>query len=172
MFGSSSNNGVSSLGGLNLVQRVQNIHLANSSTRLGKLFGAGKGAKTTATISSAGQMLANLEQLQAQNPAKFKQVTAGIAAKLQMAAQQAGTQSKMLAELAAKFQNVSAGGNLSQLAPQPPSPSTPYAKLAQNNSASLLDLAVQNGNAAASGASNTSQLFGSISKDVNAALKG
>jgi hypothetical protein len=173
MFGSSTSNGVSPLSNINLVQRAQAIHLPNSVKRLGKIFGAGRGDKTSASISSAGQLLANLHQLQAQDPAKFKQVTAGIAAKLQAAAQQAGpgTQAKMLADLAAKFQNVSAGGSLSQLAPQSSAASTPYAKAVQNNSASLLDLAIQNGNATRPGAANGQQLLAGISTDVSHALK-
>ncbi len=144
---------------------------------LRKLTGliSGKHAKTTASISSLGQLLTNLEQLQAKDPAKFQQVVAGIASKLQAAAKQAGpgSEGKILADLAAKFQNIAAGGSLAQLVPQESRsyPSNPYANAAQKSTATLLDLTLHNSNQAAGKPTNLQQLFASINNDVGTALK-
>ena len=70
-----------------------------------------------ARISPAGQLLSQLQQLQAQDPVKFKQVVTDIANQFQAAATQQGQtpQGQFLAQLASQFQNVANGGSLSQL---------------------------------------------------------
>lgn len=91
--------------------------------------GEGAGA-VSASISPIGQLLSNLQQLQAQDPTKFQQVVGQIATELQTAAQQqtgnnnsiqqpgqTGT-SNFLTQLAASFQSIANGGSLSQLQAQ------------------------------------------------------
>jgi hypothetical protein len=167
--------GSSALSRLFSAPMIQKIRSSNPLAKFANLAG-GKGNQTTATISGPGELLSNLEQLQAKDPAKFKQVAAGIANKLQAAAHQAGTgtQGSQLSELAAKFQSVASGGSLAQLAsPQSRSLSGPnaYSQVMQNSSASLLNLALQNGSQSPSTATNLQQLFTNILNDVTKALK-
>ena len=88
----------------------------SAGNTLGVQGNSGSG-QSSATISGPGQLLSDLEQLQAQNPAEFKQVVTQIASQLQAAAQQQGQtpQGQFLSKLASEFQNVANGGSLSQL---------------------------------------------------------
>jgi hypothetical protein len=101
---------------------TQQLQGANSLTPLASLTGGGGGggaSPISTSISGPGQLFSDLQQLQAQNPAAFQQVTSQIATQLQAAAQQTqGPQSDYLSNLAAKFQNISSGGSLSQLQPK------------------------------------------------------
>lgn len=68
-------------------------------------------------LSPAGTFLSNLQQLQQQNPAQFKQVTQNIATQMEQAAQQATqqgntTQAAALTKLASDFQNASQTGQM------------------------------------------------------------
>ena len=100
---------------------LQQLQAANGSNVLSSLTGGASSpadTPSTATISGPGQLLSNLQQLQAQDPARFQQVTSQIATQLQTAAQQTqGPQSNFLSTLSSKFQNISSGGSLSQLVP-------------------------------------------------------
>jgi hypothetical protein len=69
-------------------------------------------------ISRGGQFLSKLQSLKQSDPAKFKNLLTQISNQLSAAAQQAGTgttQGQFLSDLAARFQNVANGGDLSQL---------------------------------------------------------
>ena len=70
----------------------------------------------SASVSSPGQFLGELQQLQSQSPAGFKQVTSQIASQLQTAAQQTtGHAREYLSNLASEFHAVSSSGNLNPL---------------------------------------------------------
>jgi hypothetical protein len=77
------------------------------------------GPGATSSISGPGQLLSELQLLQAQDPSKFKDVVSQIANELQTAAQQQGSSGagQFLSNLAARFQNVANTGDLSQLQP-------------------------------------------------------
>ena len=77
------------------------------------------GNPVSAIISEPGQLFSELQQLQAQDPAKLKQIASQIANQLQAAAQQPGSsgQASFLNKLAGEFQNVANGGDASQLKP-------------------------------------------------------
>jgi hypothetical protein len=71
--------------------------------------------KDSASLSSRAQALQALQQLQASDPTKFKQVMAEIATKLQDAATQAtGGQAQFLGKMAAEFQQASQTGQMPQ----------------------------------------------------------
>ncbi len=76
--------------------------------------------QTSTAISPVGQLYSNLQQLQAKNAAKFRQVLSTIAGQLQTAAQQqtSPANSQFLSDLAKRVENVANGGDLSQLQPQ------------------------------------------------------
>jgi hypothetical protein len=98
---------------------------------LSKLSGTSATSKGTSTAASSGlgadatelskpaELYAKLQQLQQSDPEKFKAVTADIAAKLKAAAadQGDGFGGKMLSDLAAKFEAVANGGDITQLKP-------------------------------------------------------
>lgn len=70
-------------------------------------------------VSQRGQMMAQLQKLQQQDPAKFKQFMADEAAKLKDAAAQAsGEDAKRLSNLADKFQQSASSGDLSAFQPK------------------------------------------------------
>jgi hypothetical protein len=138
--------------------------------------GASPGGQTVATISGPGQLLANLEELQSQDPVRFRQVTTQIAAQLRTAAQQAspGANANLLSDLSIKFQNIANGGSLSQLQPQTPQSTIgigAYTSAAQNSTAGLIGLTLQNGNQSNAPNSNLQQIFVSISNQVSRALQ-
>src|ERR1700722_19067859 len=110
--------GISSLGGAANAYLQQSPYATGLSGAPNSSGGASAG-QASATISGQGQLLSQLQQLQTQNPAKFKQGAAQIANQLQAAAQQqaSSSQSSFLNHLAGEFQNVANGGNLSQLQP-------------------------------------------------------
>src|SRR4051812_1983098 len=70
----------------------------------------------TADISGPGRIVSLLQQLQEADPAKFKQVTAQIAAQLKSAAPQQGSAGGFLAKLAERFQQASQTGDAGSLA--------------------------------------------------------
>jgi hypothetical protein len=73
--------------------------------------------QSSANISSLGQILAGLQQLQAQNPTAASQLAAQIAGQLQGAAQQQGSTGpgQSLSNLAAQFQGFAGSGDISKL---------------------------------------------------------
>lgn len=134
--------GTSSVGSINFAQQVQSV---NGPDTLQSLTSGD--TQSSATISGPGQLLSNLQQLQSQDPTKFKQVVFQITSQLQTAAQQVqGPGSDFLANLSAKFQNVADGGSPSQLQPSssststtpitPAAPTTPSTNNASNSSVS------------------------------------
>jgi hypothetical protein len=143
--------------------------------------------QTSASISGAGQLLSNLEQLQTQDPTQFTQVVSQIASQLQTAAQQAqGTQSEFLSNLAAQFQSVANGGSLSQLQPQQGQQAQQgdqiehhhhhhaqqaYSQNTQGQSQGVASLA-QTSATQSSGSATLQQLFATISSEVSQALAG
>src|ERR1700692_1322089 len=103
----SSAQGLNNAGSVYLAQQIQAL---GGSTPLGGLTGgqaAGGASQRSATIYGPGQLLSNLQQLETQNPAEFKQIVSQIASQLQTAAQQTqGPQSSFLTNLADKFGSV------------------------------------------------------------------
>ncbi|MDB5311403.1 MAG: hypothetical protein JWO38_5605 [Gemmataceae bacterium] len=84
----------------------------------GNVQRAGKAKGDQAQISSAGQLFGQLQQLQSQDPAKFKQLLSDVANQLTSAAQQTtGAQSQLLSNLASTLQNAASSGNLAALQP-------------------------------------------------------
>ena len=105
-----------------------------------------QGSSTAATsasvdISRPAELYAKLQQLQSTDPDKFKQVVSDVADKLKTLADQNSNspQAKMLSSLAAKFQDVANGGDLSQLKPTEPTSGQ------ANNAASAYSQATQDG---------------------------
>ena len=134
----------------------------------------GSVAGTSATISGPGQLLSNLQKLQAQDPAKFKQVVADIANQLQTASQQAqGPQSDLLSKLASAFQGVANGGSLSQLQPQQHHhhhhAHRAYSQNSPSSTQGVAGIAAPSSSKSASGSS-MQQLFANIFDDVSKAL--
>jgi hypothetical protein len=76
--------------------------------------------RDSASLSSAGQFLSQLQQLQSQDPAKLKEILTGIAGQFQSAAKQAGQtpEGQLLTNLANSFQKAADTGDLSALQPQ------------------------------------------------------
>jgi hypothetical protein len=177
--GVSSAQGLGSASSVYLTQQLQAI---TGQTALGSLTAVPGGAgvaQSSATISGPGQLLSNLQQLQAQNPAKFQQVVSQIASQLQAAAQQTqGAQSTYLSNLAAQFQSVANGGSLSQLV-QPQQQhhhhhhhaQQAYSQSGQTQPQGLTGLAQSSGSQSSSNAS-LQQLFSTISTEVSTALAG
>jgi hypothetical protein len=113
---------------LQQTDQAQGVGTAGSSTTVA---GAGAGAVPgiafgdSAHISGPAQLFGELQQLQSQNPAQFKQVVSDIATQLQNAAKQTtGQQADFLTNLADKFQTASTTGDrvLASAARTPPRP--------------------------------------------------
>ncbi|MBN9118979.1 MAG: hypothetical protein J0I06_07435 [Planctomycetes bacterium] len=101
-----------------LAQGVGVVATGNDPDGDGDVHSVGSPAGDSARISGPGQLFSQLQQLQSQDPTKFKQVTADIATQLQTAAQQAtGHQATFLTNLADKFQTASTTGDVSALRP-------------------------------------------------------
>jgi len=134
--------------------------------------GEGGGSLSSANISGPGQLLAALQQLQAQDPTKFTQVVGQIASQLQTAAQQAqGGQASFLSGLAQQFQSVANGGSLALLQPSQsnqPVPAT-YASGAVGASQAVAGLA-RTGTAPNASSAGLQQLFANIFNEVTQAL--
>lgn len=91
---------------------------SGTATNVSRLLSGPAATGSSASISGFAQLLGNLQQLQTQNPAAFQRTVTQIASQLQTAAkQQQGPESQYLSNLAAKFENIANGGNLSQLQP-------------------------------------------------------
>jgi hypothetical protein len=136
--------------------------------------GEGAGGQSSASISAPGQLLSELQQLQAQDPTKFTQVVGQIASQLQTAAQQSqGGQADFLSNVAQQFQSVANGGSLTQLQGHNHDHRVPatYASGGSGASQSLAGAAPQGSASTASGSS-VQQLFASISSEVSQALAG
>jgi hypothetical protein len=168
--------GGESLVGANSAYLAQQLQGVNATTTLSSLTsGTGAGSQSSATISGPGQLLSNLQQLQAQDPTKFQQVVAQIANQLQSAAQQIqGPQSDFLSNLGAKFQSVSNGGSLTQVQPQQHQHHHHHAQQAysQNSQSQPQGIAglAQSGGSQSSSSSILQQLFTNISSEVSQAL--
>ena len=171
----SGGEGLGSAASAYFAQQLSGVNGAASSLTGGE--GGGGVAPTSASISGPGQLLSNLQQLQAQDPTKFQQVVSQIATQLQSAAQQAqGPQSTFLSNLASQFQNVANGGSLSQLQPQQhhhhhhPAQQA-YSQNSQSQPQGIAGLAQPSGSQS-SGTSTIQQLFANISTEVTQALAG
>jgi hypothetical protein len=135
--------------------------------------GAGGTGASSATISPAGQLLSQLQQLQSANPTQFQQVTSQIANGLQDAAQQQGGNSagQFLSNLANVFQNLANGGDLSQLQSQSPGATQSYSVSGLYQAASGFGLAQLN-DLSQPNASNLQQILSAMSNQVSQALGG
>jgi hypothetical protein len=153
---------------------LQQLQQSQGATGAAGASGVSSTSQSSATISGPGQLMSDLQQLQAQNPTQFQQVVSNVATQLQTASQQVqGPQSSLFSSLASKFQNIADGGSLSQLQPQQhhhhhhaqqaysdnsPSPSQGIAALIQPVSGQ------------SSNGTTVQQLFSSISNEVSQAL--
>jgi hypothetical protein len=172
----SGGEGLGSSSSIYLAQQLQGV---NGSTVLSSLTGSQQGAgvrQSSATISGPGQLLSDLQQLQAQDPTKFTQVVSDITSQLQAASQQAqGPQSNFLSNLSARFQSVASGGSLAQLQPHQHShhhshAQAAYSQVAQSQPEGIAGLA-QPSSSQSSGSATMQQLFTSISTEVSQALQ-
>ena len=131
-----------SLGATQPISGIQGLQDSQAATQGVDTDGDTSGSTGPAAsthISKRGQLLSKLQQLQQQDPAKFKQVVTDIATKLQDAAKSAtGDQQKFLSDLADKFQKAESG-DLSGL--QPPAKSA-------NGAAALYQQNTQNAQSA------------------------
>jgi hypothetical protein len=168
----SGGEGLGSASSAYFAQPTQNVNGLTAASSLTGGEGGGGVAKSSATISGPGQLLSNLQQLQAQNPTNFQQVVSQIASQLQAAAQQAqGPQSDFLSNLAAKFQSVAGGGSLSQLQPQQhPHPNHQAFSQGTPNQAQGVAGLAQPSASQSSNSSTLQQLFTTISTEVSQAL--
>jgi hypothetical protein len=167
--------GVGKAGGSLFPKRLQNVNGSSALTNLAGSLGASGIAQTTAAISAPGQILSDLQQLQAQNPMKFQQVVGQITSQLQTASQKAqGAQRNILSNLAGQFQNIAAGGSLAQLQPQQQHHHSrahqAYSQNSQNLIQGLAGLAASSTSLA--GNSPTQKLLTTISTEVKNALGG
>jgi hypothetical protein len=126
-------------------------------------------------FSKPGELFSKLKELQQADPEKFKQVCADIAQKLKSASQdQSGFGSKMLSDLAEKFQNVADGGDISQLQPPPPPQGFPAGGQSVNAYGQQTDKSViemlKNQHDKGGPNSEMSQLIDSIMQEVQKAL--
>src|SRR5579872_917297 len=106
-----------------LVGGLQSVQGTQAGTQAIDTAGDRDGSGASATsphISREAQFISNLQQLQQQEPAKFKQVLTDAANQLTAAAQSAtGSDKQFLTNLADKFQKA-ANGDLSALQPSQP----------------------------------------------------
>jgi hypothetical protein len=150
---------------------LQSLQPTTSITQ--SLFGDNDAGSITATpsagvstsISPMGQLLSNLQELQAQDPTKFQQVVGQIANQLQTAAQQQGATGtgNFLTQLSAKFQSVADGGDLSQLQPHHHGHHGHHTY--DSNGQAV------NSASATNNASSVQQLFANIASEVSQALE-
>jgi hypothetical protein len=168
---------VDGVNALYLAQPTQGVNSGGGSDNLAAIAGGSNAPQASAAISGPGELLSNLQQLQAQDPTKFQQVVSQIAGQLQTAAQQTqGPLSSFLSNLGASFQNVASGGNLSQLQPQQQHHHHHHAQQAYNQSQNSQSQGVaglaQSSNNQSSSNSTLQQLLSMISSTVNNALAG
>jgi hypothetical protein len=129
----------------------------------------------SAHISGPGQLLGQLQQLQAQDPTKFKQLVSDIASQLQAAAQQTtGIQANFLSELAGKFQTAATTGNVSSLLPNHHGHHVhgTYNAQGQVTPSALPGVAPTTDTSSTTAASGTNigQLFANIAKEISQAV--
>jgi hypothetical protein len=128
-------------------------------------------ASSSASVSSPGQLLSNLYELQTQNPTAFTQVVTQIANQLQAAAQQAqGPASPFLSSLAQKFQNIADGGSLAQLQPSHAHDHAPQAYAQQGTGATQGLAGLGSVASGQPSGSSLRQLLTTISSEVSKAL--
>jgi hypothetical protein len=174
--------------GLNTIYLTQPAMAASAANALNSPPVPGSTGQSSASISGPGQLLSNLQQLQATNQTQFQKVTTQIANQLQNAAKQTqGQMSNLLSNLSAKFQSVANGGGLSQLQEQQQQhhhhhhrAQQAYSQASQTAPQGLQGLMQTTGGQAGGSQSNGSQssdnnsaqgIFASISNAVSAALK-
>ena len=84
---------------------------------------SGDNDRAGAQVSQQGKFMSQLQQLQQQDPAKFKQFMANEATKLEDAASKTtGGEARKMTEMATKFQQAASSGDLTSFQP-PPRPS-------------------------------------------------
>ncbi len=164
-----------------LLQSIGATTGSTSADAASSLDSTGSSTSTPAAsvdVSGPGQIYAKLQQLQQEDPTKFKQVVSEIAKQLQSAATQSGD--KNLSALASKFEDVANGGDLSEI--KPPSPpqggsgmAAAYSQTAQMSGQppSGPPPSSANGTSGSSAGSNTMQsLFSNIGQEIDSALAG
>ena len=93
--------------------------VASSGGQTGGASALGVTGAYAVNVSQPGQLLSQLQSLAQSDPAKFKTVTADIAAQLKDAASsRTGRQADVLNDLAGRFQSASKSGNPSDLTPR------------------------------------------------------
>jgi hypothetical protein len=142
---------------------------AVSATDLSTLSTGGTDATSSpaaqASISKPGELFGKLQQLEQQDPDKFKQIVGSIADNLRSAAQQAGGQgSSFLDKLADRFDQAAQTGDLSSLQPQ----QSPEQQ--QNGAVSGHHHGGHHGHHGGGGGGAISSIFDDALNQVNAAL--
>ena len=126
-------------------------------------------------LSKPGEIYSKLQELAKSDPEKLKEVCANIADKLKSASESSnGRDSKMLTDLAQKFQNVADGGDVSQLKPpEPPSfgdgAQPPIDQYAGQQDAQTMQMMGHRGGHDDSG-NGMQQLMSSIMDELNSAV--
>jgi hypothetical protein len=127
-------------------------------------------AGDTAQISGPGQLLAQLQQLQGQDPTKFKELALTIATQLLNAVQQDTTnQASFLTTLANNFQTAANTGSVNALLPHHHThhASGTYNQLGQVTAANAAGMPTAT---TSTGSANIDQLFASIAQQVAQAV--
>lgn len=87
----------------------------NHASRTPSSIPPAPGAASTSNISKPAELLQKLQQLQQQDPAKFKEVASQLADTLQKVADQSGNSDGFPAKLAAAFKSAAQSGDLSSV---------------------------------------------------------
>ncbi len=125
----------------------------------------------TVEMSKPAELFSKLQQLQASDPEKLKQVLADIAEKLRDAAsQKEGEQAQRLNELADRFEAASQDGDLSALQPPPPPMSGGVDAYQQNSQSDPLRQDGHRRPAMPHGADAMEDIWSSIMSEVDQAL--
>ncbi len=105
-----------------LLQQVYQISSTSSAAQSASTSGVAEAdSDDSAEFSSLSELFSQLEDLRSSDPEKFESLMNEIADELKSQAEDAnGFDAKMLNDLAAKFEDVAAGGDLSQLMPPEP----------------------------------------------------
>jgi hypothetical protein len=155
--------------GLTGIQQASKVPAGADPDGDGDVHGVGR---DSAAISGPGKLLSRLQQLQAQDPAKFKQVMTDISGKLQTAAGQAtGGQGQFLSGLASQFQAAASSGDLSGLRPQRAHGHHRHGTGTYNPQGRVTPPAAATGTGPTDGA-DLKQLFAGISQELAQALGG
>jgi hypothetical protein len=182
---------LTSIGWSNLAQSLSSLNVSqvngisssatsNTSPQVNSADSTSSDSGASVSISSGGQMMSKLQQLQSQDPAKFKQLMTDVSNQLQSAASNStGADQKFLSSMANKFAQA-ANGDLSALQPQQQQSAnnaiSAYTQSAQNGSNALSALTTHgshghhHGGGGGKGGSSVQQAMSNVFDELNQAL--